>query len=301
MRQKTAMTKLILAMCIFGTIGIFRRMLPYPSGMIACARAVIGAAFLFLLLVMRRHSMDQKMLKKYLVPLLASGICLGGNWVLLFEAYRHATVAVATVCYYMAPVFAMLAAAIFFRERLTGKKIFCILLACGGMLLVSGILDTQIKGVAGILFGLGAAVLYAAVMLLGRFLTEIDSYDRTIVQLLVSVVAVGIYSLVMEEPTKITFCLRSHAIILLLIIGVLHTGIAYALYFDSIGKLPTQTVAIFSFLDPVVSIILSVFFLQEPLTLRCICGMCMILGSAVFNEVTFGRKVCKSESIREKS
>ena len=280
--------KLILAMCIFGTIGIFRRKIPYPSGMIACVRGLIGALFLLVLHALRRQSIDKTAVKRCLLPLCLSGICLGGNWVLLFEAYRFTTVSVATVCYYMAPVFAMLAATVFFRERLTGKKIFCILLACGGMLSVSGISGMQIKGVAGILAGLGAAVLYAAVMLLNRFLTEIDSYDRTIVQLLVAAVAVGIYSLGMEKQTMGTATLQT--VCLLLLIGVVHTGFAYALYFDSIGNLPVQTTAIFSFLDPVVSIILSVVLLQEELTIRCICGMAMILGGAVINEVSIGQK-----------
>lgn len=275
-------------MCIFGTIGIFRRKIPYPSGMIACARGMIGASFLFLLHAMRRQRIDRKAVKRWLLPLCMSGICLGGNWVLLFEAYRFTAVSVATVCYYMAPVFAMLAAAIFFRERLTGKKILCILLACGGMLLVSGISGTQIKGAAGIFFGLGAAVLYAAVMLFNRFLTEIDGYDRTIVQLLVAAVAVGIYSLGMEKQAMDTVGLQ--IVWLLLLIGVVHTGFAYALYFDSIGNLPIQTAAVFSYLDPVVSIILSAVLLQEAMTIRYICGMAMILGGAILNEISLEKR-----------
>ena len=55
--------------------------------------------------------------------LILSGALIGFNWILLFEAYNYTTVATATLCYYMQPTIVILLSPLFFRERLTAKKL----------------------------------------------------------------------------------------------------------------------------------------------------------------------------------
>ena len=112
---------LIAAMTVFGTIGIIRRLIPLPSGAVALTRAVIGALFLVAFLLVRRQKPSGSAIRRNLVPLGVSGVFLGFNWVLLFEAYKYTSVAVATLSYYMAPILLVLAAPLFLGERLTLK------------------------------------------------------------------------------------------------------------------------------------------------------------------------------------
>ena len=88
MRDNIARARLglILSMSIFGTIGIFRRYLPLPSGVIALARGVIGTLFLVLLVLVTKKGISWENIRKNVWKLLLSGALIGLNWVLLFEA-----------------------------------------------------------------------------------------------------------------------------------------------------------------------------------------------------------------------
>ena len=178
---------IIIAMAIWGTIGIFRRYIPLSSGMIALARGVMGCAFLGAVMAITKKKFEWKNIKENLIILLVSGAVMGVNWILLFEAYEYTSVATATLCYYMEPVFVMLVSPIFLKEKLSIKKVLCILISLVGMVLVSGILKTtefKVSEFTGVFLGLGAAVLYATVVILNKKLKPIAAYDKTIMQLL---------------------------------------------------------------------------------------------------------------------
>ena len=276
---------LIVAMAIFGTIGIFRRYIPLPSGAVALCRAAIGMIFLLLFLLCKRKKLDLGAIRKNLLKLLCSGVFLGFNWVLLFEAYKYTSVAVATLSYYMAPILLILAAPLLLGERLTAKKGICAAVALLGMVLVSGVLETGVKNTAelrGIFMGLLAAVLYAAIILLNKKMQGIDAIDKTAVQFAVSVLVLLPYVIFAED---IAFsAITPTALILLLVVGVLHTGLAYVLYFGAVGKLKAGTVALFSYIDPVLAVLLSALVLREPMTLLCGVGAVLVLGAAYVSE-----------------
>lgn len=274
------------AMLIFGTIGLFRRMIPFPSSLIAATRGLIGTLFLLFFLTLTHQKLSVSSIKKNLIPLVLSGTLMGFNWILLFESYNYTSVAVSTVCYYMAPVFVILAAPVFFKEKLTLKKIICAAFAFAGILLVSGIFKTSFTGlneIKGVLFGLAAAVLYASVILINKKLTSIESFDRTILQLGTSAIVLFPYTMMTENLSSLTF--DGNVLILLLITGIVHTGIAYALYFHSIKTLDTQSIAIYSYIDPMSAILFSALFLNETVTAIEMIGMVLILGSAFLSEI----------------
>lgn len=282
--------KLALAMAVFGTIGIFIRYIPFPSSFIAMTRGFSGVVFLFLLNLFRKKKIDFSAVRKNIWVLLASGAAIGVNWILLFEAYNYTSVATATLCYYLAPIFVTLASPFVLKEKLTVKKFLCALCALVGMVFVSGVFESggvQKSDFTGILLGTGAAVFYATVMLLNKKLKDIGDIDRTIFQLLFASTVVTPYVFLTENV--VTFDYSVKAVVLLLIIGVVHTGFSYTLYFGSVGKLPAQTSALFSYIDPVVAIFLSAIVLKEGLSAFDIIGAVLILGSTLFGEINFKR------------
>ena len=230
--------------------------------------------------------MDREAIKKHLWILLVSGGFIGLNWVLLFESYRYTSVAVATLCYYMAPIFVMLVSPVLLKEKLTAKKVVCVLVALTGMVFVSGVLDGGISDISelkGILFGLGAAALYASVVMMNQTLGEVPTYDKTIMQLGAAAVVLIPYILLVEDISAVE--LTPLIIVMLVIVGIVHTGIAYALYFGSMNGLKAQTVALFSYIDPIVAIILSALFLKEPMTIYSGIGAVLVLGATMISEL----------------
>ncbi len=280
-----ARLSVLAAMLIFGTVGIFRRYIPLSSGLIAMARGLLGTVFLLLAAALRRRRMAWETLRPKAALLILSGALIGFNWILLFEAYQKTTVATATLCYYMSPVFVMLASPLLLGEKLTGKKALCALMAVIGMLPVSGVLTDGggLQGLPGILLGLGAGLLYASVVILNKKLSDLPAYDKTVVQLGSAAVVMVPYLLLTEDPSAIV--LTPLPVILLLVMGVVHTGVAYALYFSSFSRLSAQGVALLGYVDPVAAVLLSAFLLREPMTLGQGIGALLILSSAVLAEV----------------
>lgn len=276
---------LILAMTIFGSIGIFRKYIDLPSQVIALARAVIGVLFLLAVIALRKRRTPKETLKKSLPLLAFSGVFIGFNWILLFEAYCYTTVSAATLCYYMAPIIVILLSPIFLKDKLTVKKGVCALVSFCGMMLVSGIFRTGFEStgeIKGILFGLGAAVLYAFVVLMNKKISGVDAVEKTFVQLFAGAALLLPYTFFTQDLSALHSDWK--CTVLLLTVGVIHTGFAYVLYFNSVGSLKAHTVALYSYIDPVIAIILSALILQETMGLTELLGAVMILGSAAFCE-----------------
>lgn len=286
MKEKLSM---ILSMVVFGTIGIFIEYIDMPSGFIAAARGIIGASVILAVMLITGHKTNFKKLSKKLTVLLASGVAIGFNWILLFEAYRHTGIPAATVCYYMAPLLVVGVSPFIFKDKLTLRQIICILIALMGVVSVSGIFQTNASKIIGILSGLGAAVLYASVMIMNKFMGETDDYERTFIQLAVAGLVVLPYGILtmgdIEFNTKST--------VLLVIVGVVHTGIAYLVYFGAIKKLKSRTVAILSYIDPASAIVLSsIVFMQMPKVYEII-GVVLIMGAAILSETEKRRGIIK--------
>ena len=112
---------LIFSVSVFGTIGIFVRWIGLPSSVIALVRGAVGAAFLLLLARFRHAPIDRAALRRRWQLLLLSAAMMSFNWITLFEAYRYTTVATATLCYYMAPIFVTLISPVLLKERLTAR------------------------------------------------------------------------------------------------------------------------------------------------------------------------------------
>ncbi|MBQ6289189.1 MAG: EamA family transporter [Clostridia bacterium] len=276
---------IVASMLIFGTIGLFRRYIPCSSAFLAFIRGILGGLLLLVFTRIRKKDTGEKLPQQAMIWLAVSGAVIGINWMLLFEAYNHTTVAVATLCYYMQPTIVMLVSPLLFRERLTKRKAICAVIAVIGMVLVSGVIESGGAGTGnlkGVLLGLGAAACYASVIIMNKKITGVDAYRKTTIQLLCAGLVMVPYMLLTDGFGKTEF--SAGTIALLVIVGIVHTGFAYVLYFGSMDGLKAQSIAMLSYIDPVTALLLSALVLREPLSAAGIVGAIMILFSAVFAE-----------------
>ena len=276
---------LSISMAIFGTLGIFVRNIQVSSGELALYRAVLAALLIAVFLITTKQKNMFADIKKEIPLLLISGIAMGINWILLFEAYKYTTVSVATLSYYFAPVIVTVVCPILFHERLTIKQIICFIMSTLGLVMITGIGDIGgTKDFIGILFGLGAAVFYATVVLLNKFIKNVEGIQRTFLQFVAAIIVLLPYVIFTSGFTLSN--LDKSGWINLLVVGLVHTGLTYCMYFSSLKELPGQKVAILSYIDPLVAVFISVTVLGEAMTVWQIIGGVLILGFTLWNEIT---------------
>ena len=283
-KSVSSRTMLIVSMAVFGTIGLFVRNIPLPSGEIALYRAVLAAILIGSFLLVTKQKIPFGKIKKEIPLLILSGVAMGFNWILLFEAYKYTTVSVATLSYYFAPVIVTLACPILFKEKMGAKQWICFLMSTLGIVLITGIGDlgqggSHLKGIA---FGLGAASLYATVILLNKFIKKVEGIHRTLLQFLAAIAILVPYVLITGDLQ--IGMLDGKGWVCLLTVGLIHTGITYCMYFSALKELKGQEIAILSYLDPLVAVAISFFILGEPMTIWQMLGGVLILGFTLWNE-----------------
>ena len=285
MDERKARLQLLFTMLLFGTIGTLSRFIDMPSSVIALGRAFFSVLTIILVLAVRGQKLDREAIKRNIGWLTLSSAFMCGNWVCQFEAYKYTTIAVGTLCYYMQPVFYILAAAIVIKEKLSPRKLVCVAVAFCGMIFVSGVLQTgfHLSELKGVLFGIAGGFFYAMVVLINKYMKDISPVNTAIMQM-------ALVTLIMLPYSAATGGLAAArvttvGIICLIVLGALHTGIGYIIYFDAVNKLTAQTVGILSYIDPVEAVLLSAFFLKEPITVWTVIGAVMILGATAVSEL----------------
>ena len=277
---------MIVAMTVFGTLGLFVRHIPLTSGELALYRAVLAILLIGIYLLITRQRIRLSAIKKDLPALLLSGAAMGINWILLFQSYRYTTVSIATLSYYFAPVLVTVLCPILFKEKMRAKQWLCFLMSTVGLVLltVQGGAEKGKSDLTGILFGLGAAMFYASVVLLNKYIKGVDGIHRTFLQF-ISAAAVLIPYVLLSEPSGLS-SLDGVGLASLLTVGLVHTGITYCLYFSALKELPGQKAAILSYIDPLVAVLVSVTVLHEKITALQIVGGIFILGFTLINEIS---------------
>lgn len=278
-------------MLIFGSIGLFARYIGLPSSVIALTRGVIGTLCLLAGMLLTRRKPDLAAVRRNLPLLAASGAAIGANWILFFQSCRYTTIATATLCYYLAPVFVVLLSPLLLKERLTPVKGLCVVAALAGMALVADVFGASEPGsnnTLGILCGLGAAALYAGIVLMNKVLMDIPALDSTAFQVGTAAAVLLPYVLLTENLSS--FSPDTITAVLLITVGVIHTGIGYLLYFSSLAGLRGQTAAVLSYIDPITAIVLSSLILNESMSAAQIAGAALILGSTLFSELSGSKR-----------
>ena len=287
---------LVASMAIFGTLGPFVRNISVSSGELALYRAVLAAVLIGVYLWITKQHLPLRKMGRELPLLLLSGAAMGVNWILLFEAYRYTTVSVATLSYYFAPVIVTAVCPVLFHEKLTAKQVLCFVMSTLGLVLITGTSEIGASGTdwIGILFGLGAATFYATVVLLNKFIRHVEGIHRTFLQFLAAIVTLIPYVAVTSGVTL--WGMDATGWICLLIVGLVHTGVTYCMYFSSLKDLPGQKAAILSYIDPLVAVLVSVTVLHEAITLSQLVGGALILGFALWNEISLPAGKLKTAS-----
>ena len=281
---RSARLQLIITMMLFGTIGTLSRFINMPSSIICLGRAAIGAVILLLYGILSNNRFDREAIRRNIGWLILSSCCMCVNWVCQFEAFKYTTVATGTLCYYMQPIFFIIMSAIVLKEAVPLKKWMCVLAAFGGMILVSGVLQVgfDLSELKGALYGIAGGFFYALVVLINKYMKNIGTVETTLMQMI-------FVSLIMVPYSGFTgafgqVSITTVGIICLIVLGVVHTGIAYVFYFDSVNKLSAHTVGILSYIDPVEACLLSAFFLKEGLSIHTIIGAVLILVATAVSE-----------------
>lgn len=286
--------KLILAMLIWGSMGLIVKYIPLPSAQTAFIRGLIGAFFLLLIGIRQKINIQKIICGKNKLLLIACGIALSANWIFLFEAYKHTGIAVATLCYYSAPIFIIILSAVFLKEKIKYIHLICLFTALIGIILISDIFITppeNTDSMLGIIYGIFAAISYASLTVMNKSIKNLEANISTTAQLCIASVILLFYIFLTKDYVFIAF--NNQTIVLLLILGVVHTGVAFWLFFSSIIYLKAQSIAVISYIDPLTAIILSAFLLNEKLNFLQILGACFILGSAFMSQVYKKRKRAK--------
>ncbi len=285
MKDRKAEIKIIVSMAIFGTIAPFVRYIPLSSGEVALCRAILAVLLIGVFLLVSKNTISFDKIKKQIPLLIVSGAALAFNWILLFEAYKYTTVSMATLCYYFAPVLVTLICPIVFKERITGKQIICSVMSTVGIVLIIDIKDIfgGSNNIVGILFGLGAAILYATVVILNKFGKEVGGIQRTFFEFVAAVIILLPYVFFTSGYNVTTLDIKG--LVALIIVGLVHTGITYCMYFSSLDELTGQKAAILSYIDPLVAILVSVLILNESMNIGQIIGGILVLGFTLINEI----------------
>lgn len=280
-----ARLKITISMILYGTISLFVRRIPLGSAQVALLRALIALACLFAYKGVKGQPLSLRGLGGDLPPLALSGAAMGFNWIFLFEAYRHTTVSVATLSYYFAPVIVTVACPVLFHERLSKKQVACFVAATVGLVLVIDPAGLAGGGdpVRGVLFALAAAALYATVILLNKKIRRVSGLDRTPIQFMAAAAVLLPYVL-LTGGVRLGG-MTADGWLCLLILGAVHSGAAYALYFSALSALPGQEAAILSYVDPLVAVLVSLAVLHEPATPLQLAGGALILVFTLINEL----------------
>lgn len=283
MTKKKSQLKFIIAMLIFGSIGLFVKAINLPSDVIVLMRTIVGSIFIALVMLIGKQRVNKKGIISNLPVLILSGLVLGGNWAFLFEAYKYTTVSAATLIYYCAPIIVFLLSPIIFKEKLTVGKIVGVIMAIIGMAIVNGIGIGGSNPSLGLICGIVSAVFYATLMIVNKFIKDLSGLEITLSQLIVAAIVMLTYVLIVNKG-MFSFG-SSKEIALLVTVGIVHTGIACYLYFSSMQSLPSQSIAMLSYIDPVSALLFSGVFLGERLSVLQLLGAILILGGTAFSQI----------------
>ncbi|SKA83496.1 EamA domain-containing membrane protein RarD [Pseudomonas extremaustralis] len=276
--QSRGALEMISAMVISGTVGWFVIMSGQAPEAVVFWRCLFGALAMLVtclvLGVLRRSVISAR---QFIL------VCLGGvalilNWVLLFSAYKHSSIAIATVVYHVQPFMLVGLGVLLFAERLNAVKVGWLLLAFAGLMLIvsakgSG-QSTATDYLLGICLALASAFFYAVAAAIAKRLKDLPAHLIVLIQMVVGVLVLAPFVDFGRVDTV------EGAWTYLIIIGVVHTGLMSTLLYSAIQKIPTALVGALSFIYPIVAILVDWVAFAHPLSALQVIGASEILLAA---------------------
>ena len=267
--------KMTIAMIIFASADFFLADIGLPAAVVSCVRAVVGMAFLAVILGFYKNRSGFAAFKKNWFSIILAGVALAFNWIFLLEAHQRTAGAVVTVCYYLAPVMVLLMAPLFLREKVTLLGTACTLGAYAGAVLLSGALGSEYPEIIGLMYALISAVLLCAVIIINKKITSITCLDNAFYQFVVASVVCVAYAVVTLQG--VTVSVNIHTVWKLLVVSIIHTALAYSLLFSAAKRLSAQSWAQMSFLELPAAVGLGYLFYRQNLNHIEILGVALVI------------------------
>lgn len=287
--------KLVLIMIIWGSLGVFTRSIPLSALSLAFLRALIALPVLFAVMKMKKtEKVEWSLLKPYVI----SGVLLGFGWLTLFYGFKHTSISSAVILYNMCPIYVMIAAPLALKESISKIQIAVIVVSFLGLFLIVGQNLVEGYGSMGLALSTISGVLYAIIVLINRSIeVRVDNQTATFVQILAAMLVLLPFVLMEGDILKV-LSLDVMAGAYTILLGILHTGVAYTLFFSLYTHMKSVEIVSYSYLEPLFGILFSVIFIGESLTLPQIIGGILILGSAYSGEMLKDRKLSKKPFLK---
>ncbi len=273
--------KYFISVFLYGTLGFFLAFIDVNSEFVVFCRGTFGCLFILVLLFMKKQKLDIEAIKKNFKYLVISGISLGINEIFLFIGYKYA-VSLASLGNYTAPISIIVLSAILYKDKLSIKQIMCILASFIGVVCLTGVFTGNNSDIRGLIFGLCGSIGFVFLVFMNKKLKDIGPYDKTIAQLMFSSLTT-VPLILINKSFLISYDIKTVSVLLML--GIIHTGFAYILYFDSINTLSPIKIAVIGYVEPVMSVLIGALFLKESMDIYAIIGAILIIGSAITSEL----------------
>ena len=268
-----------LAVFLFGLSGLFGKLLTFSSTIIVLGRAFFSSVFLLILILYVKKDIKLKEKKHYLY-LIVMGVILAIHWSTFFESIQVSTVAIGLLTFSTFPVFVTFLEPLFFKEKIKLSDVMIAIVTLLGVMLVIPKFQLGNSSTQGVMWGIISGFTYAILSMLNRkFVKEYPSIVIAFYEQFIATIVL-IPFLFLEKPV---FSLKD--ILLLVLLGIVFTGICHSLFINGLKNIKTQTAGIISSLEPVYGIIFAAFLLREIPTLREILGGVIILSTVFYSTI----------------
>lgn len=282
--KNKALFAVLAAGAFWGTMGFFARSL-YAAGFgpleVAQTRITTGLLLVGLYILLFNRSQFKVKLKDIwcflgtgIVSLLLFSTCY-------FSALNYTSLAVAAILLYTAPFFVMLMSLVLFKEKMNGKKVFALLLAFTGCVLVSGVGGDESFSWIGILLGLGSGFFYALYSIFGRYAINRGYGAWTMTFYTFLFCSIGCAFLSDWQVIGGVMAVDSANILWVLGLGFVTAFLPYVLYSTGLEHMESSKASILASVEPVVSALFGVFVFHETMSLWGVLGIVMVLGAIV--------------------
>lgn len=269
-----------IGVLLFGFAGLFGKFVDLPSTIIVFGRVFFASISLFLMLAVLKQSLKLKQKREYLYLLLL-GALLAVHWITFFESIQLSTVAIGLLTFSTFPIFTAFLEPLFLKEKLHGRDVLLAFITLIGVALVIPKFELGNNLTQGAIWGIVSGATFAILSILNRkFVKDYSNYVIAFYQDL-SATLVLVPFLFFTD-----FTVRTNDILLLVLLGVIFTGLSYSLFINGLKTIKAKTASIIGTLEPVYGIIAAALLLHEIPTLKVLVGGLIILGAAAYETIS---------------
>lgn len=279
------------AVLLFGLAGLFAKFVSLSAIHIVLGRVFFASIFLLFVLLITKKSFFFREKKTYLYFIII-GFVLALHWASFFYSIQRSTVAIGLITFATFPIFANFLEPIIFKELLFKKTLVLAFLTLIGIFFVVPEFSIHSDLTIGAIWGIVSAFTFAVLSMLNR--AFVKQYSSIVIGFYQNLFA---FFWLFPFYFVVPLSLNVKNIALLLLLGVLFTGIAHVLYIQGLDKVNVRTASIIASLEPVYGIIAAAILLSEIPEPRQWIGIMIILFSVTYISITKEKK-SDSENIK---